>query len=52
MDLFIGKPLIMKTERGEIEGEGMGVDLDGAYRVRLRDGRVERVIAGEITFWG
>src|SRR5262249_36335370 len=34
---------------GEVAGRVLGVDTDGALRVRRRTGQVVRIVAGEVT---
>jgi len=34
---------------GEVAGRVLGVDTDGALRVRRRGGNVVRILAGEVT---
>jgi BirA family biotin operon repressor/biotin-[acetyl-CoA-carboxylase] ligase len=37
---------------GEVAGRVLGLDDDGALRLRAGDGRVNRVVAGEVTLRG
>jgi BirA family biotin operon repressor/biotin-[acetyl-CoA-carboxylase] ligase len=37
---------------GEVTGRVLGLDDDGALRLRGRDGRVVRIVAGEVTVRG
>jgi BirA family biotin operon repressor/biotin-[acetyl-CoA-carboxylase] ligase len=49
MDIFFGREIIVREGERKIEGEGMGIDKDGAYKVRLKDKTIRRVVAGDIT---
>ena len=37
---------------GEVAGRVLGIDDDGALRLRAADGRVNRIVAGEVTLRG
>jgi biotin-(acetyl-CoA carboxylase) ligase len=37
---------------GEVAGRVLGLDDDGALRLRGADGRVTRIVAGEVTLRG
>jgi len=49
---WIGRSLTVNTVSGSIHGEALGVDADGALRLRLADGTVERVLAGDVDMNG
>lgn len=40
---------VLEVGGGEIEGETIGIDPDGALRIRTAGGRESRVIAGDVT---
>jgi BirA family biotin operon repressor/biotin-[acetyl-CoA-carboxylase] ligase len=45
-----GQPVrVLEPAGGTLEGVVAGVDPDGALRLRLADGRAQRVLAGEVT---
>lgn len=48
IDLFLNKSIIVRTNKGKIQGESLGIDRDGAYRVRLSSGTTMRIVTGEI----
>jgi BirA family biotin operon repressor/biotin-[acetyl-CoA-carboxylase] ligase len=45
----LGRPVTVSGSGHQIEGVAAGVDADGALLVRRVDGRVERVLAGDVT---
>ena len=45
----LGKPVTVTATGSVLEGTAEGVDADGALLVRLADGRLERVLAGDVT---
>ena len=45
-----GKPVRCSTEHGIREGVVVGLDADGALRVRDRDGSRLRIVSGEVVF--
>jgi BirA family biotin operon repressor/biotin-[acetyl-CoA-carboxylase] ligase len=47
-DAMLGVPLLVTLSNHTLDGVGDGVDDDGALRLRLSDGEVRRVIAGEV----
>ncbi len=50
--LMIGKTISVEEPGGEVRGEVLGIDTDGALRLRLPSGTVHRVIAGDVTVVG
>jgi len=44
-----GTEVCVASPEGEVSGRALGLDDDGALRLRRADGRVVRVIAGEVT---
>ena len=45
-----GKPVrVVETGGGSLVGVALGIDADGALRVRRRDGGIARVVAGDVT---
>ena len=48
IDWLLGKDIVVKNERYEIEGMAAGVDKDGALLVQTGDGERRRVISGSI----
>lgn len=45
-----GRPVSVRDLDGpELRGEAHGIDSDGALLVRCTDGRIERVLAGDVT---
>ncbi|MDR7543950.1 MAG: biotin--[acetyl-CoA-carboxylase] ligase [Armatimonadota bacterium] len=47
-DALAGAPVVVTLPGEVLEGIAEGPDQDGALRVRLRDGRVRRVLAGDV----
>jgi BirA family biotin operon repressor/biotin-[acetyl-CoA-carboxylase] ligase len=45
---WLGKPVVARTPAGEIAGEAVGTDPDGALVVRLDSGERVRVLAGDV----
>lgn len=45
----LGKPVTVSASGPALEGTAEGVDADGALLVRLADGRLERVLAGDVS---
>jgi BirA family biotin operon repressor/biotin-[acetyl-CoA-carboxylase] ligase len=43
------KVTVMEVGRAELRGTALGIDADGALRLRKEDGTIERVIAGDVT---
>ncbi len=48
----LGKPVTVTSTGAVLEGIAEWVDLDGALLVRLADGRLERVLAGDVSTRG
>jgi BirA family biotin operon repressor/biotin-[acetyl-CoA-carboxylase] ligase len=49
-DLLAGRPIdVLRPDGRRESGRGAGVDDDGALRVEFDDGRVERLIGGEVS---
>jgi BirA family biotin operon repressor/biotin-[acetyl-CoA-carboxylase] ligase len=46
---FLGKKVRIAFQKNEINGTATGIDEEGALLVRLPDGGVERVLAGDVT---
>ncbi|MBZ4371238.1 biotin--[acetyl-CoA-carboxylase] ligase [Corallococcus interemptor] len=44
----LGVPVRVRTDRGDWEGFAEDIDATGALLVRVADGRVERVLAGDV----
>jgi BirA family transcriptional regulator, biotin operon repressor / biotin---[acetyl-CoA-carboxylase] ligase len=44
----LGGPVRARSASAVVEGVAEGLDADGALRVRLADGRLQRVLAGEL----
>jgi BirA family biotin operon repressor/biotin-[acetyl-CoA-carboxylase] ligase len=47
-DAYMGYGVVGRIGRQKIQGEGLGVDEFGAYRVRDEYGRTHRLISGEV----
>ena len=47
-DAYAGIRVRAETNSRTVEGDALGVDASGAYRVRLGDHRVESIVTGEI----
>lgn len=45
----VGQRVMVSGMGAVLEGEAEGVDADGALLVRLADGRLEKVVAGDVT---
>ena len=48
----LGKPVTVTSTGAVLEGVAEGVDVDGALLVRLADGRLEKVLAGDVSTRG
>jgi BirA family biotin operon repressor/biotin-[acetyl-CoA-carboxylase] ligase len=48
----LGKPVTVSATGLELDGTAEGVDADGALLVRLASGRLERVLAGDVSVRG
>lgn len=48
-DALAGQPVVLQAPAGEQRGTALGVADDGALRLRLDDGREQRVHAGEVS---
>jgi len=46
----LGRPCSARLERETLEGVALGLDADGALRLRLADGSIRRVTAGDVFF--
>jgi BirA family biotin operon repressor/biotin-[acetyl-CoA-carboxylase] ligase len=46
---LIGRPIRVREPAGEIEGEVVDLDADGALRLRLASGEEHRVVSGDVT---
>ena len=47
-----GRRVVVAAPGGEVAGRVLGLDADGALRVRRADGTVARIVAGEVTVRG
>jgi BirA family biotin operon repressor/biotin-[acetyl-CoA-carboxylase] ligase len=47
-----GRRVRVAAADGAVAGEVLGLDTDGALRLRAADGRTQRVVAGEVTVQG
>lgn len=47
-DVLIGQPIVVEAGAVREEGVGLALEADGALRIRLTDGREQRVVAGEV----
>jgi biotin-(acetyl-CoA carboxylase) ligase len=47
-DAYAGLRVRAKINNRTVEGDALGVDTSGAYRVRLDDHQVESIVTGEI----
>lgn len=48
----LGGPCIARLGSQAVEGEAEGLDVDGALRLRLADGSIRRITAGDVFFEG
>lgn len=48
----LGEPCVARLGTETVEGVAEGLDGDGALRLRLDDGRVRRITAGDVFFGG
>lgn len=48
-DLLVGQPLTTLGGTQSLQGRGEGVGEDGALLLRLADGRLERIVSGEVS---
>ena len=46
----LGEPCVARLGTETVEGIAEGLDADGALRLRLDDGRVRRITAGDVFF--
>jgi BirA family transcriptional regulator, biotin operon repressor / biotin---[acetyl-CoA-carboxylase] ligase len=46
---FLGRQVRISFQEKELAGAAEGIDEDGALLVRLADGKIERVLAGDVT---
>jgi len=46
---FLGRQVRISFQEKELGGTAEGIDADGALLVRLVDGKIERVLAGDVT---
>ena len=49
---LIGRRIHVAEPSGDVEGEVLALDDDGALRIRRTDGREHRVVAGDVTVIG
>ncbi|MEA3345348.1 MAG: biotin--[acetyl-CoA-carboxylase] ligase [Chloroflexota bacterium] len=47
--IMLGQQVIVSKPGGELEGRAEGVDEDGALLIRLKDGRMRRILAGDVS---
>jgi BirA family biotin operon repressor/biotin-[acetyl-CoA-carboxylase] ligase len=45
----VGREVVVSGSTGDLEGRAEGVDEDGALLLRLEDGRVVRILAGDVS---
>lgn len=45
----LGQPVVVSTTTSRLEGVAEGVNVDGSLLVRLQDGQLETVVAGDVT---
>ena len=50
-DAYMGSAVIGTIGNQKIQGQGLGIDDTGAYRVRDGRGRTHRLISGEVRLW-
>jgi len=48
----LGQPCIARLGSETVEGVAEGLDSDGALRLRLADGSIRRITAGDVFFEG
>ncbi len=48
----LGRQVLVAFQEKELSGTAEGIDDEGALMVRSRDGRLERVLAGDVTILG
>jgi BirA family biotin operon repressor/biotin-[acetyl-CoA-carboxylase] ligase len=48
----LGRPCTARLERETLDGVALGLDGDGALRLRLSDGSIRRITAGDVFFPG
>ena len=48
----LGQPCVARLPGEEVRGTAEGLDPDGALRLRLDDGRIRRITAGDVFFGG
>jgi biotin-(acetyl-CoA carboxylase) ligase len=46
---LIGQTIRVQEPTAEVLGEVLGLDDDGALRLRLADGSTHRVVSGDVT---
>ena len=46
----VGERCEVRLERATVHGTALGIDPDGAFRLRLTDGSVQRITAGDVFF--
>jgi BirA family biotin operon repressor/biotin-[acetyl-CoA-carboxylase] ligase len=46
----LGRSCMARLERETLEGVALGLDADGALRLRLGDGSIRRITAGDVFF--
>jgi BirA family biotin operon repressor/biotin-[acetyl-CoA-carboxylase] ligase len=49
---FLGRRISVSFQDNEMQGTAEGIDEEGALLVRAPDGRLERVLAGDVTILG
>jgi biotin-(acetyl-CoA carboxylase) ligase len=52
LSCLTGEEISVAGSDGALTGRVLGIDDDGALRLRQADGRVMRVVAGEVTVRG
>ncbi|HYD45555.1 MAG TPA: biotin--[acetyl-CoA-carboxylase] ligase, partial [Phenylobacterium sp.] len=48
----LGEPCVARLPGEEVHGVAEGLDPDGALRLRLDDGQIRRITAGDVFFGG
>ncbi|MCI0569420.1 MAG: biotin--[acetyl-CoA-carboxylase] ligase, partial [Myxococcaceae bacterium] len=44
----LGQDVLVRTDRAELRGRAVDIDVSGALLVRREDGTLERVLAGDV----
>ena len=46
----LGQPCVARLPQETVEGVAEGMEADGALRLRLPDGQIRRITAGDVFF--